>query len=176
MIIHIKNMLSSRCKTIVKQELLSLGFQSHCLELGTIHVTGILNKLKWNNLKDRLFLAGLELMDDKKTTIPLLIKFLIKEILGSEEEQSETTISSYLVEKMNMDYGKIAKAFAESNHVTLKQYIIGERVKKVKELIMLHQTNLATISSKLHYSSTAHLCNEFKRVTGFTPKIFRNHL
>lgn len=176
MIIHIKNMLSSRCKFVVKQELRLLGFESHCLELGTVHVTGTLNKVKWNELKRSLHATGLELMNDKKTSFCELIKFWIAEILGSVEEESDLNISDNLTSHLNMDYPKISKAFAECNQMTLKQYIIGERVKKVKELISLHQPNLAAISSKLHYSSTAHLCNEFKRVTGYTPKIFRTNL
>lgn len=176
MIIRIKNMLSSRCKFIVKQELNLLGFESHCLELGTVHVTGTLNKLKWNDLKQSLHIAGLIMLEDKKTSFSALIKYWVAEILSSEEEESDMNISSNLTAHLNMDYPKISKAFAESNQMTLKQYIIGERVKKVKELISLHQPNLASISSKLNYSSTAHLCNEFKRVTGYTPKNFKTSL
>ena len=176
MIIHIKNMLSSRCKYIVKQELHTLGFDSQCMELGTVHVSGVLNKSKWNDLKFSLHAAGLEVMDDKKSSFCELIKYWVAEILGSEEEESDMNISDNLTAHLNIDYPKISKAFAECNQMTLKQYIIGERVNKVKELICRQQPNLAAISSKLHYSSTAHLCNEFKRVTGYTPKIYRTHL
>jgi len=68
----------------------------------------------------------------------------------------------------------LAKAFAERNTQTLKQYIIAERVNKVKELIRERYWKLDDISNILHYSSTAHLCNEFKKVTGFTPKFFKS--
>lgn len=176
MILHIKNMLSSRCKTIVQQELQSVGFDSHCEELGTVFVSNKLSIQQWEILKMRLDLAGLELVDDKKTSISNQIKAFIQEILGTQEDYSESSISSHLREKMQMDYSFLAKAFSERNKQTLKQYIISERVKKVKEMILNHTDKLSEISNKLHYSSTAHLCNEFKRVTGFTPKIFRNNL
>jgi AraC-like DNA-binding protein len=169
-------MLSSRCKTIVQKELQALGFDSHCEELGTVYVSANLNSQKWKILQLRLQLAGLDLVDDKKTSVSNQIKGFIKEILGSQEDYSESTVSSYLLGKMDMNYPNLAKAFSERNKLTLKQYIIIERVKKVKEMILNHQDKLSEISSKLHYSSTAHLCNEFKRVTGFTPKIFRNNL
>jgi AraC-like DNA-binding protein len=169
-------MLSSRCKTIVQQELQKLGFDSHCEELGTVFVSTNLTIQKWNLLKVRLQLAGLELMDDKKTFVSDQIKGFIKEILGTQEDYSDLSISCNLREKMDMDYHFLAKAFSERNKQTLKQYIINERVKKVKEMILNQKDKLSDISSKLHYSSTAHLCNEFKRVTGFTPKIFRNNL
>jgi AraC-like DNA-binding protein len=176
MVLHIKNMLSSRCKTIVSQELKALGIDSHCEELGTVYVSPNLNSQKWKLLKLKLELAGLELVGDKKTSVSNQIKLFIREILGTQEDYSESTVSSYLREKMDMDYPTLAKAFAERNKLSLKQYIISERVKKVKEMILNHRDKLSDISSKLHYSSTAHLCNEFKRVTGFTPKIYRNNL
>jgi YesN/AraC family two-component response regulator len=176
MVLHIKNMLSSRCKAIALQELQTIGFDSRCEELGRITVAGSLNSQELKRLQLRLRLSGLELMDDKKTLISNEMKVIIKEILSANEDFSESTISSYLLNKLNRDYPYLAKIFSERNKLTLKQYIISERVKKVKELILNHTDKLSDISNKLHYSSTAHLCNEFKRVTGFTPKIFRSNL
>jgi AraC-like DNA-binding protein len=176
MVLHIKNMLSSRCKTVVQQELKALGFDSHCEELGTVHIPSHISSKKWIKLQQKLQIAGLELIDDKKTSLSNRIKAYIKEILETQEDYSESSVTSYLRKKMDMDYPGLAKAFSARNKLSLKQYIISERIKKVKELILNHSDNLSDISSKLHYSSTAHLCNEFKRVTGFTPKIFRNNL
>lgn len=169
-------MLSSRCKMLVKQELLRLNLDSHCTELGTVSVLGMLNGSKWQILKNRLALFGLELLDDKKTQTSNQIKNLIHEVLCSEEDYSEVNVSDFLRKNMNMDYPSLAKAFSERNKMTLKQYIISERVKKVKELIQHKKQSLADISSKLHYSSTAHLCHEFKKVTGFTPKYFKQFI
>jgi AraC-like DNA-binding protein len=176
MVLHIKNMLSSRCKTVVQQELKAMGFDSHCEELGTVHISSHMSNKKWIKLQQKLQIAGLELIDDKKTSLSNRIKAYIKEILETQEDYSESSVTSYLRKKMDMDYPGLAKAFSARNKLSLKQYIISERIKKVKELILNHSDNLSDISSKLHYSSTAHLCNEFKRVTGFTPKIFRNNL
>jgi AraC-like DNA-binding protein len=169
-------MLSSRCKTVVQQELKAMGFDSHCEELGTVHISSHMSNKKWIKLQQKLQIAGLELIDDKKTSLSNRIKAYIKEILETQEDYSESSVTSYLRKKMDMDYPGLAKAFSARNKLSLKQYIISERIKKVKELILNHSDNLSDISSKLHYSSTAHLCNEFKRVTGFTPKIFRNNL
>lgn len=174
--LHIKNMLSSRCKTMVKQELLRLNVESQCSELGTVNIAGNLSESKWEVLKARLKLAGLELMGDKKSILSNRIKNLVHEALNSKEDYSETNVTDYLRMQMNMDYPTLAKAFGERNKLTLKQFIINERVKKVKELIQNQHHNLADISSKLHYSSTAHLCHEFKKVTGLTPKYFKQFI
>ncbi len=169
-------MQSSRCKILVQQELNNLGFENRCIELGTVHVNGNIQPMHWGMLKLQLHSVGLELIDTQKCSISDLIKRFVSEILNSPDVQSEMTISSYLVQKLNLEYNKIAKSFSECNRQTLKQYVIIERVKKVKELMAIKNNSLIDISTKLHYSSTAHLCTEFKRVTGFTPKIFRSHL
>jgi AraC-like DNA-binding protein len=53
----------------------------------------------------------------------------------------------------------------------------------VKELLVYDELSLSEIAYKLGYSSVAHLSNQFKKVTGFTPSEFkklkghhRNHL
>lgn len=168
-------MHSRRCVMIVQHELKNLGHESHCIELGTVLISGKLKLQKMEILKYQLAMAGLEVMDDKKTSIANQIKSFIQFIISSEDDFSEINITTFLKEKMNMDYRTLAKAFSERNKPTLKQYIISERVKKVKDLIENHRDKLAEISNKLHYSSTAHLCHEFKKVTGFTPKIFRKN-
>jgi len=175
MMLHIKNMLSSRCIKIVLQELHNLGFDGHCVELGTVSITGKMNHKNWKLLEKQLLSTGLELMEDKKTVTSDKIKYFVADILGSSAVYSEMNISAFLTSKMNMNYPALAKAFSKQNNTSLKQYIISERVKKVKELILYRQDNLAAISSKLNYSSTAHLCNEFKKITGFTPKTFRHN-
>jgi AraC-like DNA-binding protein len=43
----------------------------------------------------------------------------------------------------------------------------------VKELLMYDELNLTEISYKMHYSSVAHLSNQFKKVTGLTPSHYR---
>jgi AraC-like DNA-binding protein len=36
------------------------------------------------------------------------------------------------------------------------------------------ELNLTEIADKLHYSSVAHLSNQFKKMTGLTPSHFKN--
>ena len=43
----------------------------------------------------------------------------------------------------------------------------------VKELIVYNELNLTEIAYKMHYSSVAHLSNQFKKYTGLTPSHFK---
>ena len=42
------------------------------------------------------------------------------------------------------------------------------------ELLIYDELTLTEISYRLHYSSVAHLSNQFKKITGLTPTFFKN--
>jgi AraC-like DNA-binding protein len=46
-------------------------------------------------------------------------------------------------------------------------------VEKVKEWLSYNELTLSEIAWRLSYSSTAHLSNQFKKVTGITPGEFK---
>jgi len=47
------------------------------------------------------------------------------------------------------------------------------KIEKVKELLLYDELTLTEIAYRLHYSSVAHLSNQFKKVTGLTPTYFK---
>ena len=47
------------------------------------------------------------------------------------------------------------------------------QIERAKELILYDQLNLTEIAFLLHYSSVAHLSNQFKKITGLTPSFFK---
>jgi AraC-like DNA-binding protein len=57
--------------------------------------------------------------------------------------------------------------------ITIQQFIIIHKIERVKELLVYDELNLTEISYKMHYSSVAHLSNQFKKVTGLTPSAYR---
>jgi len=59
--------------------------------------------------------------------------------------------------------------FSSVAGVTLEQYIIRQKIEKVKELLFYDELNLSEIADKLGYSSVAHLSGQFKKITGLTP-------
>ncbi|MCD6013797.1 MAG: helix-turn-helix transcriptional regulator, partial [Flavipsychrobacter sp.] len=61
----------------------------------------------------------------------------------------------------------------EVKGTTIEQYIIAHKIEHVKELLIYNELTLTEIADKLHYSSVAHLSNQFKKVTGLTPSFFK---
>jgi len=59
------------------------------------------------------------------------------------------------------------------HNTTIQQCIIAHKIEKVKELLLYNEYNITEIAGMLNYSSIAHLSNQFKKVTGFTPTFFK---
>ena len=67
----------------------------------------------------------------------------------------------------------MSNLFSEVQGITIEQYIISNKVEKIKELIIYNELNITEIAWKMHYSSVAHLSNQFKKVTGLSPTHFK---
>lgn len=166
-------MVSARCKKIVSDELEVLGIKHHVVELGTVELLDKINEIQRAQLKESLLNAGFELLDDKKRILVEKIKGVIIEMIHYTEELPKTNYSEYISEKLNYDYTYLSNIFTEVKGITIRQFIILHKIERVKELLLYEELNLAEISYKLHYSSNAHLSNQFKKVTGLSPSYYK---
>lgn len=114
-----------------------------------------------------------DLTTNKKDRLIDKIKDVVIELIHYTDEQLQTNFSTYLSNKLEYDYTYLANIFSEAEGITIQQFIIVQKIERVKELIVEDEWNLTEIASKLHYSSVAHLSNQFKKITGFTPSQFR---
>ncbi|HLP51985.1 MAG TPA: AraC family transcriptional regulator [Chitinophagales bacterium] len=170
----IKNMVTIRCKMVVKSELEKLGIRYTDIELGEVELKEPLTDRQCKRLKVGLRNAGLELMDDKRAMLIEKIKNVIIEMVHYSDELPTVKFSQYLSEKLNYDYTYLSNTFSEVKGITIEHYIIMHKIEKVKELILYGELNLSEIAYKMHYSSSAHLSNQFKKVTGLTPSFFKS--
>jgi AraC-like DNA-binding protein len=172
--LYIKYMVSLRCKMIVKEELKKLGIRYVIVDLGTVEILEDITQEQREQLKENLLQFGLELLDDKKTILIERIKDVIIEMVHYADELPKTNYSDYISEKLKHDYTYLSNLFSEVKGITIQQYIIIHKIEKVKELLIYDELNLTEISYLLHYSSVAHLSNQFKKVTGLTPTFFKS--
>ena len=117
--------------------------------------------------------SGLKLMDDKKSTLIEKIKNVIVDLIHSSDAQLKTTISDYITKKLHYDYTYLANVFSKAEGTSIEKFIITQKIERVKSLLVYDELNLTQIALKLNYSSVAHLSNQFKKVTGITPSVFR---
>lgn len=124
-------------------------------------------------LKQNLAVSGLEIVDDRKMILVEKIKTIIIELVHYTDEMPKITYSDYISEKLNLDYTYLSNVFSEVKGTTIQQYIIDNKIERVKELLLYDELNLTKIAILLNYSSVAHLSTQFKKVTGFTPSVFK---
>jgi AraC-like DNA-binding protein len=172
--IYIKYMVSLRCKMVVKEELKKLGINHLSINLGQVELPEQIKPAQLEQLGIALKNSGLELMDDKKSVLIEKIKDVIIEMVHYEDEMPKVNFSDYLAEKLDYNYTYLANLFSETEGITIEHFIIIHKIERVKELIIYDELNLTEIAWKLHYSSVAHLSNQFKKVTGLTPSFFKS--
>lgn len=171
--LHIKYMVSKRCKSVVKEELKKLGLHFIMVDLGEVEILEDISDEQRTKLKIELLDAGLELMDDKRGILIEKIKNVIIEMVHHNDELDNRKFSDYLSEKLSHDYTYLANLFSEVQGTTIEQFVIGHKIERIKELIIYGELNMTEIAWKMHYSSVAHLSNQFKKVTGLTPSHFK---
>jgi AraC-like DNA-binding protein len=171
--IFIKNMVCIRCTMVVKSELEKIGVQYVSVDLGEANIIGQLSTGQLEELGTALKKDGLELMDDKKSMLVEKIKAVIIELVHFTDEEIKVNLSDYLSEKLDHNYTYLANLFAEVKGTTIEKFYLAHKIEKVKELLVYDELTLTEIAYKMHYSSVAHLSNQFKKITGLTPSYFK---
>jgi AraC-like DNA-binding protein len=166
-------MVSLRCKMMVKEELEKLGLRFVVLDLGMVEILEDITQEQHDQLKINLQKSGLELLDNKKSILIEKIKNVITEMIHYTDELPKVNYSDYISAKLDYDYTYLSNLFSEVKGITIQQFIILHKIERVKELLLYNELNLTEISHKLHYSSVAHLSNQFKKVTGLSPSYYK---
>src|SRR4030095_16201294 len=171
--LFIKNMVSLRCKIIVKSELEKIRLPFTVVELGEVEIMTEISPEQQEQLRASLLQFGLELIEDKENILIEKIKNIIIEMIHYSEDASILNFSAYLSEKLNYDYNYLSNLFSEVKGTTIEHFIISHKIERAKELLIYNELTLTEIAEKLHYCNVAHLSNQFKKVTGLTPTFFK---
>ena len=167
-------MVCDRCKMLVKSELDKLGLNFSSVELGEVEIFENLTYEQLTYLDRELRKRGLELMDDKRSILVEHIKTIIIELVHYKEDQIKVNLSDYLSEKLDHNYTYLANLFSVVKGTTIEKFYLSHKIERVKELLVYDELNLSEIANKMHYSSVAHLSNQFKKMTGLTPTHFKH--
>jgi AraC-like DNA-binding protein len=171
--LFIKYMVSLRCRMVVKDELKKLQIEFVNIDLGVVEISENITPYQREQLKVNLLFWGLELMDDKKDILVEKIKNLIIDMIHYSDGLLKVSNSDYLSHKLGYGYAYMSNLFSKAKGITIQQFIIMHKIEKIKELLLYDELSLSEISYKLHYSSVAHLSNQFKNITGVTPSFYK---
>lgn len=166
-------MVSIRCKMAVKDVLKKLGLHFIVVDLGEVEVMEELDAAMLQKLNKNLIDIGLELMDDHKAILIEKIKNVITEMIHNSDEVPKVNYSDFISQKLDYDYTYLSNMFSEVKGITIQQFIITHKIERIKELIIYDQLSISEIAWKMNYSSVAHLSNQFKKMTGLTPSVYK---
>jgi AraC family transcriptional regulator len=142
------------------------------IEIGWVEIGRSLNESELIRFNEELNMYELELIKHRSTLLVERIKIEIHQLL-IQEKPMQLKLSAFLSQSLGYNYNYLANTFSDHEGTTLERYYIGQRIERVKELIIYENLPLITIAEKLGYSSVSHLCLQFKKVTGITAAEFK---
>jgi AraC-like DNA-binding protein len=175
MTLFIKNMVCARCERTVERRLAEVGLPVKNLRLGEADIEGEPSPVQLEALRQALQAEGFELLDDRTSRLIGQVKNLIVQEIHHEAQKPETmNFSDFLAKKTRQDYSQLSKLFSSVEGVTIEKYVIAQKIERVKELLVYDELTLSEIAWRLGYSSSQHLSNQFRQVTGMTPTAFKS--
>ena len=171
--IHIKSMVCPRCIKAVSTVLQKLSIPYATIKLGEVELVSALDLKKKLSLSIELQDAGFSLINDRKSQLIEQMKSLVVQKIHHSDEELDIKWPDFISDKLNLDYKYLSSLFSSVESITFEQYIINQKIERVKELIVYDELTLSEIAFQLHYSSVAYLSNQFKKVTGMTPTQFK---
>jgi AraC-like DNA-binding protein len=170
--VHIKNMVCPRCIKVVTQELTHAGFKVTEVELGKATIDQ--DSLDTTKLAAILAANGFELLEEKTAQFVNEVKLYIIDLIRTGKlQENKLKMSTLLEQHFHKDYGYLSQIFSQAENNTIEKFIINQKIELVKEWLIYDEKTLAEMADELGYSSTAHLSNQFKQVTGFSASEFK---
>jgi len=167
-------MVCDRCIMAVKAEAEKASMNLAYIKLGEIGLTEESLPAETLATFDNTLLAlGFERIDNKRSRIIEKVKNIIVLNIHHSEGDIKNNWSDLITGELHYEYNYISNQFSSLVGVTIEQFIIRQKIEKIKELLFYGEMNLNEIAWKMNYSSTAYLSSQFKKVTGMTPGRFR---
>ena len=79
-----------------------------------------------------------------------------------------------LAEVINISPTYFASLFKQTIEISPHQYVIQQRVERAKTMLTKTDLAIADIALQVGFSSQSHLTQQFKHLTGMTPKQVRS--
>ncbi len=166
-------MVCPRCIIVVQQILDDLKIYYRQINLGEVELAEELEDKTREELSRKLSGVGFSLIDDRKSRLIDQIKVLVINQIHHPSGKTQIKWATLISENLHYDYKYLSSLFSSVEGITLEQYIIKQKIERIKELMIYDELTLSQIAYQLNYSSVAHLSGQFKKITGMSPSEFK---
>ncbi len=171
--VHVKNMVCPRCISAVSNMLQELKVPYSSIKLGEVELTKSLGEENKNKFSIELQKAGFSLINDRKSQLIEQMKTLVIDKIHHSPDDLNIKWADLISENLHLDYKYLSSLFSSVESITFEQFIINQKIERVKELLVYNELELKEIAYQLNYSSVSYLSNQFKKITGMTPSQFK---
>ncbi len=162
-------MVCNCCKIFLKEKLEINDIDVLEIKLGRARISYNDSEINHEKLESILHEYGFGLLEGKEEKLVTEIKVTIIELIHDLNNiNSIVRKSDYLVEKMGYSYPYLSKVFSEQEGHTLENYIIQQKIERIKHMLDENEYSLSEIAYMMDYSSVQYLSNQFKKITGIT--------
>ena len=167
-------MVCPRCIEAVRNVAENLNLEPLSVSLGELILDReALTEPEKEKLDKALEELGFKRIDERRSQMIQKIKSVVIRHIHHTDGGAKHNWSDLIGKEIPYEYSYISNLFSQVEGVTLEQFIIRQKIEKVKELLFYDEMNLGEIAWQMGYSSPSYLNSQFKKVTGMTPGEFR---
>jgi AraC-like DNA-binding protein len=171
--LYVRYRVSLRCKAIVESELKKLKIRHSIQPYGAIEFHYNVSQIQLAKLRTNLQRNGLDLLDVGESLLIERIINTIIEVIHQFDELPKLTYSEIIAQNLGETNDSVLKIFSEVVGMSVIQFIILQKIERIKELLLYDDMPLDEIADLLQYKSEQHLVAQFKKFTGLTPDYFK---
>lgn len=170
---YVKYMVSLRCKLLLKEELQKSELKYRISPHGAIEILEEVPPSELVELNKELQKVGLELLDETDSSLIDRIINTVIEVIHYSDELPNLSFEDIIGKSLGSESESVLKIFSDVRGVSIIQFIILQKIERVKELLLYDDLSMAEISEKLRYKNESFLIAQFKKYTGLSPAYFK---
>jgi AraC-like DNA-binding protein len=117
--------------------------------------------------------SGLELLNKENSLLIDRIINTIHELIHDSPKLPDLSFEEVITENLLTDgNNQILKIFSDVKGISIVQYIIQQKIERIKELILYQDKSLSEIAHRLRYRNKDTMIAQFQKHTGLTPAYF----
>jgi len=140
---------------------------------GVIELHDNITEDQLHDIKSNLKNLGMQILNEPDSLVIDRIITSINEVIHDSYQLPNIMFDDIINKKIVLGSDHILKIFSEIKGVSILQYIIIQKIEKVKELLLYSDLSLSEIAKQLNYKNENYLVAQLKKVTGLTPDYFR---
>lgn len=171
---YVKYMVSLRCKMTLREELGKAGLKYSISPHGAVQFLEETTEAQLEELNKNLLESGLELLDKNDSMLIDRIINTVIEVVHYSNELPNLSFEDIIGKSLRSGSEEaILKIFSDVKGMSIMQFIVLQKIERVKELLLYEDLSLAEIAQKLRYKNEHYLIAQFEKFTGLSPNYFK---